>query len=83
MPADLSITRSGVTSRQDEWRDELARTGVRGKGGAKLEFARMEPLPGTRYLHAVGETKDKQARTVAVSFGPEFAPLEQRHVELA
>ena len=83
MPADLSITRSGVTLRQDEWRDELARTGVRGKGGAKLEFARMEPLPGTRYLHAVGETKDKQARTVAVSFGPEFAPMEQRHVELA
>ena len=83
MPADLSITRMGVTSRQDEWRDELARTGVRGKGGAKLEFARMEPLPGTRYLHAIGETKDKQARTVAVSFGPEFAPMEQRHVELA
>ena len=83
MPADLSIARSGVTIRQDEWRDELARTGVRGKGGAKLEFARMEPLPGTRYLHAIGETKDKQARTVAVSFGPEFAPLEQRHVELA
>ena len=83
MPADLSIARSGVTIRQDEWRDELARTGVRGKGGAKLEFARMEPLAGTRYLHAIGETKDKQARTVAVSFGPEFAPLEQRHVELA
>ena len=83
MPADQSITRSGVTSRQDEWRDELARTGVRGKGGAKLEFLRLEPLPGTRFLHAVGETKDKQARTVAVSFGPEYAPLEQRHVELA
>jgi adenine-specific DNA-methyltransferase len=83
MPADASISRSGVTSRQDEWRDELARTGVRGKGGTKLEFLRLEPLPGTRYLHAVGETKDKQARTVAVSFGPEHAPLEQRHVELA
>jgi len=83
MSADISISRSGVTSRQDEWRDELARTGVRGKGGTKLEFLRLEPLPGTRYLHAVGETKDKQARTVAVSFGPEHAPLEQRHVELA
>ena len=83
MPADLSISRSGVTSRQDEWRGELARTGVRGKGGAKIEFLRLEPLPGTRYLHAVGETKDKQARTVAVSFGPEHAPMEQRHVELA
>lgn len=83
MPADISISRSGVTSRQDEWRDELARTGVRGKGGTKLEFLRLEPLPGTRYLHAVGETKDKQTRIVAVSFGPEYAPLEQRHVELA
>lgn len=83
IPADGSISRSGVTSRQDEWRGELARTGVRGKGGTKLEFLRLEPLPGTRYLHAVGETKDKQARTVAVSFGPEHAPLEQRHVELA
>ena len=83
MPADISISRSGVTSRQDEWRDELARTGVRGKGGTKLEFVRLEMLPGTRYLHAVGETKDKQSRTVAVSFGPEHAPLEQRHVELA
>src|SRR5690606_4648339 len=29
--ADVSIARSGATSRQDEWRDELARTGVRGK----------------------------------------------------
>ena len=80
---DTSISRSGVTSRQEEWRDELARTGVRGKGGTKLEFLRLEPLPGTRYLHAVGETKDKNPRTVAVSFGPEHAPLEQRHVELA
>lgn len=81
--ADLSITRSGPTSRQDEWRDELARSGVRGKGGAKIEFARLEPLPGAKHLHAIGETNDKQPKLVVVSFGPEHAPLEQRQVEQA
>lgn len=81
--ADLSIARSGATSRQDEWRDELARTGVRGKGGAKIGFARLEPLPGAVSLHAIGETNDKQPKTVAVSFGPDHAPLEQRQVEQA
>lgn len=81
--ADLSITRSGPTSRQDEWRDELGRSGVRGKGGATIEFARLEPLPGAKYLHAIGETKDKQPKLVVVSFGPEHAPLEQRQVEQA
>ena len=81
--ADSSVTRSGVTSRQDEWRDELARTGVRGKGGAKIEFARLEPLPGARSLHAIGETNEKQPKTVAVSFGPEHSPMEQRQVEQA
>jgi adenine-specific DNA-methyltransferase len=32
-PADGSIARSGETLRQGEWRDELLRTGIRGKGG--------------------------------------------------
>jgi adenine-specific DNA-methyltransferase len=32
-PADASISRSGETLRQGEWRDELLRTGIRGKGG--------------------------------------------------
>lgn len=81
--ADLSITRSGPTSRQDEWRDELARSGVRGKGGAKIDFARLEPLPGAKFLHAIGETNDKQPKLVVVAFGPEHAPLEQRQVEQA
>ncbi len=47
-PADDSVARSGETLRQDEWRDELLRTGIRGKGGQKIEFTRVEPLPGTR-----------------------------------
>ncbi len=81
--ADASIARSGPTLRQTEWRDELARTGVRGKGGSKIDFIRLETLPATRWLHAIGETREERPKTVAVSFGPEHAPLEQRQVEQA
>jgi len=38
-PSDLSIVRSGETLRQGEWRDELLRTGIRGKGGKNRFFA--------------------------------------------
>jgi adenine-specific DNA-methyltransferase len=54
--ADATVARSGETLRQAEWRDELLRAGIRGKGGQHIRFARLEPLPGTRYLHADGET---------------------------
>jgi adenine-specific DNA-methyltransferase len=80
---DQSIARSGETLRQSEWRDELFRTGIRGKGGQKIEFSRVEPLPGTRWLHVEGETKGDKPQRVVVSFGPEHAPLEQRQVALA
>jgi adenine-specific DNA-methyltransferase len=82
-PADASIARSGETLRQGEWRDELLRTGIRGKAGQHIHFARLEPLPGCRCLQADGETKDDQAKRIVVSFGPEHAPLEQRQVAKA
>jgi adenine-specific DNA-methyltransferase len=96
-PADLSIARSGETLRQGEWRDELFRTGIRGKAGQHIRFARLEPLPGCRWLHADGETRPSaegadsvreggtafNPHRIVVSFGPEHAPLEQRQVELA
>jgi adenine-specific DNA-methyltransferase len=96
--ADDSIARSGATLRHVEWKDELLRTGIRGKNGQYILFSRIETLPGTRWLHAEGETKpnDKgadsvredaavygQPQRVVISFGPEHAPLEQRQVELA
>lgn len=80
---DTSISRTGETLRQDMWRDELQRAGVRAKGGKLIEFVRIEPLSGTRYLQAEGETKDEKPKRVVICFGPEHAPLEQRTVELA
>lgn len=81
--ADESIARSGETLRQAEWREELFRTGIRGKGSQKIVFSRIEPLPGTRWLHADGETKESNPQRVSVSFGPEHAPLEKKQVEQA
>jgi adenine-specific DNA-methyltransferase len=81
--ADTSITRSGETLRQDQWRDELQRTGVRGKGGAMLLFSRIEAQEGTRYIQAIGETQESNPQKVLIVFGPEHAPLDARVVELA
>ena len=92
-----AVARSGETLRQAEWRDELLKTGIRGKAGQYIRFSRLEPLPGCRYLHAEGETRpsDEGADSVreeapaydpmrvVVSFGPEHAPLERRQVEQA
>ena len=95
--ADLSIARSGETLRQSDWRDELLKTGIRGKAGQRISFARLEPLPGTRWLHAEGETRPDAtgadhvrepataytSTPLVVSFGPDHAPLEQRQVARA
>ena len=83
MEADTSVTRTGETLRQDQWRDELLLTGVRAKGGAMIEFSRVEALAGTKYIQAQAETKGTNPEQVLVVFGPEHAPLEQRMVELA
>lgn len=86
--ADNSIVRSGETLRQSEWREELMRTGIRGKNKQEIKFSRVEPLSGTKWLHAEAPLippeggMNEEIRTV-VSFGPEYAPLEQRQVSLA
>ena len=56
LPADASVARSGETLRQADWREELLRTGIRGKAGQFIRFLRLEPLPDYRCLHADGET---------------------------
>jgi adenine-specific DNA-methyltransferase len=79
--ADVSIARTGESGRQHQWRDELLKTGIRGKGGQLLKFADLESLPtdaSIRNLHATGHLDSGER--VVVSFGPEHAALEQRQV---
>ena len=80
--ANETVARSGETSRQSLWRDELLKTGVRGKGGTIIRFAEFETLPELKHIHASGSLAETGERVV-VSFGPEHAALEQRQVELA
>ena len=96
-PADEAVARTGETQRQGDWRDELFKTGIRGKAGQRIEFSRVEPLAGTRWLHAEGETvpcyadgggfrEEATASTperAVISFGPDHAPMEQRQVARA
>lgn len=95
-PVDNSIAREGETLRQEEWRDELEKSGVRGKAGQRIMFSRVELFPG-RHLHATAETRPddsganitREAATAynpqhaVICFGPEHAPLERRMVESA
>jgi len=78
---DITIARSGETIKQNDWIDEMLATGIRGKGRQKIEFTRIETLGGTRFVQAEAETKDGQK--AVISFGPQYAPLEQRQIELA
>ncbi|AGX87430.1 site-specific DNA-methyltransferase [Candidatus Symbiobacter mobilis] len=82
--ADASIARTGESGRQHQWRDELLKTGIRGKGGQRLQFADLEALPSAdriRNLHASGHLDTGER--VVVSFGPEHGALEPRQVSNA
>lgn len=72
-----------ATSHQQEWRDEMFKTGIRGKNNQRIEFVRIESHPATKWLHADAETKEQDSKRVMISFGPEHAPLEPRQVENA
>ena len=79
------LSRTGETGKQSEWRDELKATGIRATGGKAIQFARLEPMVATRFLHAEGEILDdgNANKTAYISFGPDYGPLEQRQVEEA
>jgi adenine-specific DNA-methyltransferase len=80
--ADATVARSGETSRQTQWRDELVKSGIRAKGGAIMRIVDLQVQPNLPHIHAVGSVADT-GETIAVSFGPEHAALEQKQVERA
>ena len=81
--SDTSITRSGETLRQSQWREELLQTGIRARNKQVIKFSRVEPLTGTRWLHADAETKEDKPQRVVISFASAYAPMEQRQVAKA
>ncbi|MFO1305363.1 MAG: site-specific DNA-methyltransferase [Burkholderiales bacterium] len=80
--ADAAVARAGDSARHHHWIAELLKTGIRGRGGQMLKLAALETIPGLTHVHCIG-TVAESGDPVAVSFGPEYAALEQRQVELA
>ena len=84
MPIDGVITYpEDYSAKQIDWREELLATGILGRGGAKIEFSRVEPLTGTQFLHAEAETKEDEPKRVLICFAGETTPMDLRMVDLA
>ncbi len=79
------IAKFAETGNYKEWMDELKVTGIRAAGNKFINFSRIEPLAGTKFLHAEAEVLEDTGKTkkAIVSFGPDFGPLEQRQIEIA
>ena len=72
-----------TTSKQEDWRTQLLATGIVARGGERIRFSRIEPMQGTQYLQAEGETKEENPRRVVICFGSETKPMDSRMVDMA
>ncbi len=73
-------------AKQADWREQLRATGVLGRGGERLNFSRVEPLSGTRYLQAEAETVEeggKEPRRAVVCFSGETHLMDSGRVARA
>ena len=79
----LSPGEDKAVSFKYEWLEEVKKSSIRGKKGitSDMAFANLERLKGFKFLHAEGTTTNP--RTCVISFGPEHAPMNKRHVESA
>lgn len=60
---------------QKEWREMMLQNGIRGKNNQKIEFIHLSQDSTTKWIHAIGETKDDPPKQIAVVFGPEYKPM--------
>lgn len=80
---DVSDWDEDSTAKQTSWRDQLLATGIMGRGGSRLEFSRVEPLSGTKFLQAEAETKEDVPRRAVICFAGETKPMDSRMVSMA
>ena len=80
---DLSDAAEDLSAKQTDWRDQLLATGIMGRGGSRMEFTRVEPLSGTKFLQAEAETKEANPRRAVICFAGETKPLDSRMVAMA
>lgn len=80
---DVSDWDEDSTAKQTSWRDQLLATGIMGRGGSRLEFSRVEPLSGTKFLQVEAETKEDVPRRAVICFAGETKPMDSRKVFMA
>lgn len=80
---DVSDWDEDSSAKQTSWRDQLLATGIMGRGGSRLEFSRVEPLSGTKFLQAEAETKEDVPRRAVICFAGETKPMDSRMVSMA
>ena len=80
---DVSEADDNVSAKQTDWREQLLATGILGRGGHRLEFSRVDPLSGTKFLQAEAETKEDNPRRAVICFAGETKPLDSRMVAMA
>lgn len=80
---DLSDAAEDLSAKQTDWRDQLLATGIMGRGGSRMEFTRVEPLSGTKFLQAEAETKEDTPCRAVICFAGETKPLDSRMVAMA
>ena len=80
---DIGDAEEDFSAKQTDWRDQLLATGIMGRGGDRLEFSRVEPLSGTKFLQAEAETKEEMPRRAVICFSGETKPLDSRMVAMA
>lgn len=80
---ELGEDEEDLSAKQTDWRDQLLATGILGRGGSRLEFSRVEPLSGTKFLQAEAETKEDTPRHAVICFSGETKPLDSRMVSMA
>jgi adenine-specific DNA-methyltransferase len=80
-PAPFFYENAG--KKQSGWMEELRATGILGRGGAKIQFSRVDALEGTQFLHAEGETTEETPKHAVICFAGETSPLDIRMVNQA
>lgn len=75
---NVTVNSTEMTIKQDNWRDELLKTGIVTKGGERIRFTRLEPMKVTKYFQAEGETTD--GKHAVVCFGSENKVMDARYV---
>ena len=82
-PIENVVYEENAGKKQEDWIDQLAASGILGRGGNRIYFSRVEPLSGTKFVHAEAETKEENPQRAIICFGSETKPLDSRMVSLA